>query len=404
MEREPKKLHRIVGIAMLLTLLLGVMAGEGCGHERPAAENKPTIPTLDLATVKLPVPNKLVHTPVEAMDYVGSGVCAGCHPNEAAKHQQTAHARAVRLASVAKDGAWFRQKEKLTDPDLQTTYTPEVDGKRLLIRTSGNGTTTTTEVNVAIGSGSHGITYMAVHPDGTCLTPPISTYREKGKLHWNWTPGSREAEELRDPQGRTISEGETASCVGCHSTSVQARLQLNTDRLGIGCERCHGPGATHLQRVTKDPKGVKAGTVESGIPRLGRLSAEQSLALCNTCHASQDDPDPNGLPSDLARAQPQALQMSRCFQQSQGKMTCVTCHDPHAVTETSVNHYERVCVSCHTPQQSKATLCKVNRESGCLECHLSKQTLKAFNTIVFTNHWIRKTLPAPALGSTKTVP
>ena len=129
--------------------------------------------------------------------------------------------------------------------------------------------------------------------------------------------------------------------------------------------------------------------------RLHEFRAEQILALCNSCHHALGGQAASGLPSDLARAQPQALMMSRCFQQSQGKLTCTTCHDPHTPVQKETLHYEKACLQCHSAQQPKSTLCPVNKTSGCIDCHMGKETIKVFNATLFTHHWIRKKLPPP---------
>ena len=75
------------------------------------------------------------------------------------------------------------------------------------------------------------------------------------------------------------------------------------------------------------------------------------------------------------RFQAFGLTRSRCFQESRDKLSCVTCHNPHADAATDRRAYEKVCLSCHsgappTAKTEQGKICPVNRTSGCVECHM----------------------------------
>src|SRR5207244_4361546 len=97
--------------------------------------------------------------------------------------------------------------------------------------------------------------------------------------------------------------------------------------LGVGCERCHGPGRAHVAAV---PKGSRLSS-ESDL-RMSDLARDRkrvTMELCGQCHTSPlgDDLGNPTVSSNLARLQGPALALSACYQKSD--LSCVTCHDPH---------------------------------------------------------------------------
>ena len=107
-------------------------------------------------------------------------------------------------------------------------------------------------------------------------------------LAWNqrqqlWVPGPDYFANV----GLTVAQAQTVSfsqgCAGCHDTGSL----LTTDGSGnvtsytsaspgIGCERCHGPGSTH----------VNAGGDAEFIVNPAYLTAQSSLEVCGQCHVN----------------------------------------------------------------------------------------------------------------------
>jgi predicted CXXCH cytochrome family protein len=86
---------------------------------------------------------------------------------------------------------------------------------------------------------------------------------------------------------------------------------------------------------------------------------------------------------------------SACFRKSEGRMTCTTCHDPHARTSTDVVAYEAICLTCH--QGASRTPCSVSPATGCIDCHMPCRD--ASRGMMMTDHWIRSRPEADARGS-----
>jgi len=83
--------------------------------------------------------------------------------------------------------------------------------------------------------------------------------------------------------------------------------------------------------------------------KIGQWSATRIDALCARCHRSINDVALDQYDaSNTARFQPYGLEQSPCFQKSGGKLSCITCHDPHSDASTDRRYYEKICLTCHS--------------------------------------------------------
>ncbi|HEX3583094.1 MAG TPA: tetratricopeptide repeat protein, partial [Thermoanaerobaculia bacterium] len=84
---------------------------------------------------------------------------------------------------------------------------------------------------------------------------------------------------------------------------------------------------------------------------------------------------------------PYRLEQSRCFRESGGKLSCLSCHDPHKKTAD----VKPVCMSCHA---------KAHRASeDCVACHMPKHRTQDVVHVVMTDHRIGIYPNLPALVS-----
>jgi formate-dependent nitrite reductase cytochrome c552 subunit len=195
-------------------------------------------------------------------------------------------------------------------------------------------------------------------------------------------------------------------CLYCHTTNLHAILHEvgpeAADR-SIGCERCHGPGGHHLA-------AVDAGFSDLAIASPGRASAAEINTLCGKCHSMHhaDAIDAPRTDPIWVRFQSITMTWSRCYTESDGALSCVTCHDPHRDRETSAAANEARCLSCHSPSPSARTSgpappdrpappsgalpaakrCPVNPSRGCIDCHMPK-TWREDTHSLKTDHFIR---------------
>ena len=200
---------------------------------------------------------------------------------------------------------------------------------------------------------------------------------------------------------------EAHECLICHTTnprSFRDETGPESHDRGIGCERCHGPGGLH-------PTAVAAKFPESAIASPADASPAEINHLCGDCHSQHflAMPAMRTAP-DWTRFPGSTLPWSRCYAESGGALSCVTCHDPHRNAETPPSYYEAKCLSCHpsgrgsagskarsvSPEHIEVTIrspCPINPNRDCLGCHMPKVRYDWLHG-TFTDHYIRVHAPA----------
>ena len=144
-------------------------------------------------------------------------------------------------------------------------------------------------------------------------------------------------------------------------------------------------------------------------------TADTQMKLCGECHRHPAGAPPGQIRPDnpiLARFQPVGLMQSKCYKQSGGAVSCVTCHDPHARASPDRAGYDAKCLECHggsIPTASPANsqpiagrVCTVSPRERCVECHMPP--VDVGQHLLFSDHWIRirtngeSSLPIPTQG------
>jgi hypothetical protein len=193
---------------------------------------------------------------------------------------------------------------------------------------------------------------------------------------------------------------EADECLICHTTNARSvRMRSGPESLdrAIGCEQCHGPGGLHLSAVAlhfSDP----------AIASPTAASPADINKLCGVCHSQHFAVMPaSRFAPDWVRFPGSTLPWSRCYAESGGGLSCVTCHDPHRNAETLPAFYEKKCLSCHTTSSTSdktapvssheregtfRSSCPVNPRNDCLQCHMPKVRYNWLHGS-FTDHYIR---------------
>lgn len=277
----------------------------------------------------------------------------------------------------------------------------------------------THDIAFTVGIGDMGKSYLVSKGDSLFVSP-ISYYT---RIHgWDLSPGYNEG-VFRDFTRRVVD-----LCVDCHTGSPRM-APGSSDRfqqppfqsLTIGCERCHGPGSVHVAQRTIDP--YFEGAVDHSIVNPRKLQAGIRDDVCLQCHFAGDarvlQPGKNYLDfrpgTPLGNtvsifSVPQAtkknhfvlldqfeqLKLSRCWGASNGKLGCVSCHDPHIERQgtDAVDFYRGRCLTCHTTRSCTAST--VSRQAtappdNCLLCHMPQQPSEKIDHTSLTDHRILRT-------------
>ncbi|MFN3649573.1 MAG: multiheme c-type cytochrome [Armatimonadota bacterium] len=372
--RGPRALVGI-GFAALVLAPVALLALPGC---RPAAGPSPA-PSLPIPVLK-PVS-------VEELDqYAGSQECISCHPDYAGQ-LQTHHALTLANVSAEVDGPRFQRPSGLKDNYYDVTYTTRLKGSECVLEATSGKHRASIRAEYAFGSGNRGVTYLGRF-DGEPVELRLSYYRDGGR--WHFTPGQPIGAPIQTPVGRSMTPELVEQCFQCHVTALATRDgKVDPERsiFGVGCESCHGPGRAHIEAARRGDRNLL-------IARLSDQRERLTEELCGQCHRTPDNamgatPTPMD-ESQLARLQSVAMVRSDCYRKSAGKLSCVTCHDPHRNADSTTDlEYNQKCVSCHTPAAAGHVACPKEPAGDCVTCHMPRQTVDIPTSPKFRNHWIK---------------
>ena len=350
--------------------------------------------------------------------YVGDAACSSCHAREASTYRQHAMSRsfhrwtpATRIEttldtplqnrptgfsySVTGEGGRLYQVERLTSPD----------GRRLHELRK--------RIDYVMGSGEVARTYFT-EENGRLFQLPLTWYRASG---WDFSPGY----EVNNARFDRLMPDR---CIGCHSSYPRTLPALEGKfaevRPGIGCERCHGPGAQHI--AARRTASRHDGAYDRTIVNPARLPLERRMDVCEQCHVHtavtvlrEGKNDFSYVPSQPLRDQyaffkvagtidivshADRLRQSKCFlatRTTAAPLECATCHNPHSPPAPQARNES--CQRCHAPAQLLQRLTQSSSRAdhaptaNCVSCHMPKVQERAVPHGGFTDHWIRVVRP-----------
>lgn len=352
-------------------------------------------------------------------EYVGDATCATCHAAQQTTYGQHSMSRSFHRwtagtrVETTMDTSLFHAPTGLAyqvvenDGALyQVEFIPGPDGRRLheLRR----------RIDWVMGSGHVARTYFT-QENGRLFQLPLTWYSRHG---WDFSPGYR-------PNNARFDRQMPDRCIACHSSYPEPLPYLEGKYAetppGIGCERCHGPGALH---AAERRRGVaRQGEFDNSIVNPARLPLARRLDTCEQCHVHtavnvlREGKDAFGyIPSQPLRdhwaffktagtidvvSHADRLRQSPCFLgtlNTARPLECATCHDPHSPPPDSVTR-NRPCTTCHVPDSLAARLAQSDARddhgarSNCVSCHMPKMQEQGIPHGTFTEHWIRVVRP-----------
>jgi len=240
------------------------------------------------------------------------------------------------------------------------------------------------EIEYVLGSGTRGRSYL-VNNGGRLFQSSASWYVSAQK--WALPPGY-------EGHDRHFDRPITPECLSCHANQVNA-VPHTANGYGtpifnghsIGCERCHGPGELHVSSSDKldivNPRNL-APALRDSVCEQCHLSGEERILR----HRRKFDDFRPGLPLHLFWAvfvkkdrsggrkllsHAEAMHESKCFQKSDGKLGCISCHDPHSLPqpEERVAHYRGRCLECHGEKGCSLPASERQpKQDSCMACHM----------------------------------
>jgi hypothetical protein len=125
---------------------------------------------------------------------------------------------------------------------------------------------------------------------------------------------------------------------------------------GIGCEECHGPGASHVKQPSK-----------------ATIKVDRKVESCGKCHQRGGmGPEPPAKGGFIEHHE----QINELKAGAHKDMGCIECHNPH----DRAIHAKNNCAECHS-EVAKSFAGNRHGLQGtrCIECHMPKATKSAIS-------------------------
>ncbi|MGQ0713741.1 MAG: hypothetical protein ACT4PJ_08410 [Gemmatimonadaceae bacterium] len=377
-----------------------------------------------MADPEIEQPTPLFRNVATPTSYVGDTPCLSCHADAAAAYRKNAMASTFhRWSSDA--GHEPGLDSALFHPPTGLRYEIDETGGRLyqveyIVGQRGQRMhELRRSIDYVMGSGAVARTYFT-EENGRLFQLPLTWYRAHG---WDFSPGY----ELNNARfDRLLPD----RCIACHSSYPDPIPYLEGKYAelppGIGCERCHGPGALHVQERNA---GAPADSgYDNTIVNPARLPVERRLDVCEQCHVHtpvtvlrEGENAFSYLPSEPLRdyaaffkltggidivSHADRLRQSACFIATRATarpLECATCHDPHG-SAPEEHTRNQSCHGCHDVAALQQRVSSRSRDAhtqaaDCVTCHMPEVKERAVPHGTFTDHWIRvvdaKERPSP---------
>ena len=319
--------------------------------------------------------------PLIAADYAGNTACSSCHASEYRRQSESHHSHALQRIEGSVVGR--KLVEVGHSPDGLLQYESAPNG--VVVHEKG---VPDVFLEWAFGAGVQGSTPVG-HLGDQYMEHRFSYYSRIQNLAPTFGHPPKVSTPIAElgvfQDSKTITR-----CFGCHGTGAQQTSSgpdLVGLLLGVQCERCHGPGSSHI-RAAMD--GVPVALIRREIVNPGRFPARGQIEMCGQCHRlpGPDTGDAPELEDPVTiRFAPIGLLASRCFRATK-TLSCLTCHDPHEDPKPRTDlSYTNKCLGCHSGDAHPAKLCRRNHRENCVPCHMLQGSLGPYLT--FTDHRIR---------------
>lgn len=252
-----------------------------------------------------------------------------------------------------------------------------------------------------LGSGRRGRTWLFQRED-YWYEIPINWYAKKHM--WDMTPNFLNTHEM--PLTLPVDPG----CLHCHASHVSDSLPDARNHFagspfpwgGITCESCHGDSSQHLAQRGKGPilnpaklEPIRRDSVclechlegEVAVVKLGRKIGAFQPGDNLFDYAVYFENGRKAGPGGRATSQWESLLESACKRASGDRLTCTTCHGPHAsvAADDRVSYYRSRCLACHAGRASGHH----DENPDCTSCHMPREETEDIAHEQVTDHRIQ---------------
>ncbi len=325
--------------------------------------------------------------------YIGPETCADCHPKKFEGYSQTAHYRTSRTPDLTTIQGSFDPGEnhlKTRNEHLHYEMQSKSDGlyQTVFIEHDDQVYSHAGKIDIVTGSGNHAQTFLSWKND-RLYELPVTHFTDGDQ----WVNSPNYVDGTAD-----FARPVPPSCLECHATYFKYvegslnRYVKDRSILGISCERCHGPGSSHVEFHRNNPDATDAMHIiyPGNLPRLRKIE------ICAQCHSggTVENIRPHfsyrpGEPLDeykkLDHTSKEArtgvhtanqyarLSMSRCFTEND-EITCISCHDPHQNEHGNLALFSKRCLKCHEVTECRMAGEQSRHSTGmdCITCHMPK--------------------------------
>lgn len=358
----------------------------------------------------------------DTVGYVGIESCQSCHPRVHDSYTQTGMGQSLGRADTTKSIARIQGHQVLQDSLRNLGYRPYWQENTLYLEEFRlqHGDTIYSrreKVDYVIGSGQHTNSHLVLR-NGYLTQAPFTWYSQEQRL--DWPPGFEKGNNSRFQRPIGLE------CMSCHNAMPQAFVPGSSHKFtsvpeGIDCERCHGPGEAHVQKIQAGDITDTAVRVDRSIVNPSKLPSKLQFELCQRCHLQGNSVLKAGknfldfrpgmklnevmevyLPRYSNRedkfimaSHVDRFKKSACFRKSVDQFNCITCHNPHkSVSITPAAHFNAKCQTCH--QKAPRHDCTAPLDSikaanfNCVDCHMPSSTATDIPHVTVHDHYIRK--------------
>ncbi len=343
----------------------------------------------------------------EPSSYVGAERCGQCHSEISKTHARSRHSRTFHRGTELLH--LTLPDRPLADPaDVTVTHEFTREKDRVVEETRTPDRVFKIVVDYAFGVRGRYVSMVGRDAERRYRIVRMSHFQGAEGGGWTPTLGDEPGLELAERvRGELVDVRDgVVRCLYCHVTRSwifrdpppESPIGPEAADAGIGCERCHGPGGNHIA-------AVKAGFADTAIVTMTAANAGGITQQCGDCHTVDIPSEVEEAPDDprYIRSPAVTLPLSRCYQESGGALSCVTCHNPHRDDDHVVAYHEAKCLTCHSQDRTRSgaaakrtfaataptgAICKVNPKNDCLKCHMPKVPTPALRTSL-TDHYIR---------------